>query len=59
MVFVAFFHGCPMCYDPEKLNPLNKKKFGDLYKATKKREALIRKAGYNLIIKWECGHDDN
>ena len=55
----SFYHGCPLCFDPWKCNRVNKKKYGDLYLATKLREELIRKKGYNLVVKWECGHFDN
>lgn len=38
--------------DPEKINPISKTTFGELYKRTIEREEIIKSAGYNLIVKW-------
>ena len=51
----CMFHGCPKCYDENKINPIIKKQYKDLYKRTLDREQLIRSMGYNLITIWE--HD--
>jgi len=48
-----FFHGNPKTYNKDDINPINKKKFGDLYKKTIDRENIIKNAGYNLITIWE------
>lgn len=48
-----FWHGNPKIYDPNDINPVKKKKYGDLYNKTIKRDALIKNLGYNLITKWE------
>jgi hypothetical protein len=48
-----FWHGNPEIYNQDDVNPVNKKKFGDLYKNTIERENNIKNAGYNLITIWE------
>ena len=48
-----FWHGNPTIYDSNKMNPLVKKTFGQLYQRTLEKEALIRAAGYNLVTIWE------
>lgn len=48
-----FWHGNPNKFDLNKINPCNKKTFGELYKKTLEREDLIKKAGYNLVTIWE------
>jgi hypothetical protein len=47
-----FFHGHPDFYNPNEINKVAKQKFGDLYKKTLEKEDIIKKAGYNLIVKW-------
>jgi len=47
------WHGNPEIYNKNDINPINKKKFGDLYKKTIERENIIKNAGYNLITIWE------
>lgn len=48
-----YFHGNPKKYSANDYNKLCKKTFGKLYFETKKKEKLIRKAGYSLITMWE------
>ncbi|XP_065208479.1 uncharacterized protein LOC135837206 [Planococcus citri] len=50
----CFWHGCPKCYTPNKVNTKNKQRMSDLYKKTLKRSENIKKAGYNLVEIWEC-----
>ena len=47
-----FFHGNPNLYNPNNMNKMIKKTFGELYQKTLKREKLIKSAGYNLVVKW-------
>jgi hypothetical protein len=50
----CLWHGCPMCYDGEELNPFNKHKMSFLYEKTQKREEILRKTGHSqLIVIWE------
>ena len=49
----SMWHGDPRVYKSTDINPVNKKLYGDLYSDTLKREELIKKLGYNLIIMWE------
>jgi len=49
----SFWHGNPNIYDPEDTNPVNKKKFGQLFKNTIKKEILIRNLGYNYYCIWD------
>ncbi|MDD4930681.1 MAG: hypothetical protein PHG66_00810 [Candidatus Colwellbacteria bacterium] len=50
----CYWHGCPMCFDPEKMNDISNKTFGKLHDKTLHREELIRSKGYNLVVMWEC-----
>lgn len=48
-----FWHGNPTVYESDKMNPLVKKTFGQLYQRTLDKENLIRSHGYNLVNIWE------
>ena len=47
-----FIHGHPDYYNPNDINKMIKKTFGELYQKTLEKERLIKSAGYNLITKW-------
>jgi len=48
-----FFHGNPAQYRPEDVNPVNKKTFGDLYRATLSKTETLEAAGYRVVWIWE------
>lgn len=48
-----FWHGNPIKYQPQDINPVSRKTYGDLYQKTIQRDQHIRNLGYNLIVKWE------
>ena len=48
-----FWHGNPNLYNPDKINPRNGKKFGELFKKTLHKELSCRQLGYNYICIWE------
>ncbi len=48
-----YWHGNPKLYNSNKLNKTNKKTYGELYQNTLKKEELIKKLGYNLVVIWE------
>lgn len=48
-----YWHGNPLIYDKDEINPSNKKTYGLLYEKTIIRENMIKMLGYNLIVKWE------
>ena len=50
----CLWHGCPICYDSEDINPLSGNKMCDLYKKTIDRVSKIESLGYNVIQKWAC-----
>jgi len=50
--FGFFWHGHPDYFNPEDMNPRNKQKFGDLYKATLNKISAIENAGFNLVFTW-------
>jgi len=54
-----FWHGNPLIFDPEKVNPMSNKKYGDLYIKTIKRDELIISKGYNLVTIWENDYRKN
>lgn len=50
----CFWHGCPVCYKDDQLNPKVKKTMGEIYKEHKKRMENIM-MDYNVVEIWE--HD--
>ena len=51
----CYWHGCPKCYhDRDKIIDRGDKTREDLFTATKKRTAYLRKAGYQVIECWAC-----
>lgn len=48
-----FWHGNPNKYDKKDINPVNKLKFGDLYKNTINRERYLKSLGYKVVSIWE------
>ncbi len=54
-LFRCVYHGCPVCYRDKSVRlPTSGKTVGQVYEATKKREKLIKEAGYELFTKWQC-----
>jgi len=49
----TWYHGHPDFYPADGINTRSKKTYGELYKKTIAREALIQSAGYHLIVMWE------
>jgi len=53
-----FFHGNPLLYDPDEINPLLKESYGDLYKKTIEKENYLKMyKGFELITIWESEFD--
>ena len=52
----CYWHGCRKCYpnDRNKIIDRGDKTREDLYIATKRRTAFLRKAGYRVIEAWAC-----
>lgn len=48
-----FWHGNPKTQDPNKINPFNKKTFGELYEATQNRRVDLEALGYKVVEMWE------
>lgn len=48
-----FHHGNPDIYPPHEINPLSKKTFGELYKATLEKQKRCEDAGYKYSSIWE------
>ena len=49
------WHGCPKCYpDRNRIIEHGGKTAEDLYQATKRRTAHLRKAGYKVVECWSC-----
>jgi len=53
IIYNNLWHGNPKLYNSDDINPVNKKKYGDLYNKTVEREKIIKENGYNLITIWE------
>lgn len=49
----SFWHGNPNIHNPNDVNPVTKKKFGQLFKNTIKKEILLRNLGYNYKCIWD------
>jgi hypothetical protein len=48
------WHGCPVCYSPEDVNPITKRSMRDLYARTKQKEELLDWVGFeHIIVIWE------
>ena len=51
----CYWHGCPKCYqDRDKIIDRGDRSREDLFQATKRRTAYLRKAGYKVIECWAC-----
>ena len=48
-----FWHGNPALYDADYINPVSKKRMGDLYNKTLERRQQIVNLGYNLVEIWD------
>lgn len=48
-----FWHGNPNTYNPEDINPIKNKTYGELYKETIELDNKIINYGYNLVVQWE------
>ena len=49
------WHGCPKCYaDRNQIIEHGEKTTEELYQATKRRTAHLRKAGYKVVECWSC-----
>lgn len=49
----CLYHGCKICFDENKFNPLTNMNYGDLYEKTIEREKFIKSQNYNLVTIWE------
>jgi hypothetical protein len=47
------WHGNPLIYKREDINPINKKPYGELYDETIKRENVLKLMGFKIITIWE------
>lgn len=54
----CFWHGCPKCFDPDRINNKNQKVMKDLCKKTLEISEKI-KCKYNLVEMWECDFNKN
>ena len=53
-----FFHGNPLIYKPDEINPLLKESYGDLYKKTIEKENLLKTyKHFEVITIWESEFD--
>ena len=51
----CYWHGCPKCYpDRNKIIERGDRTREDLFQATKRRTAYLRKEGYKVIECWAC-----
>lgn len=50
--FGTFWHGHPDYYNPNDINPINKKPFGKLYEETINKIRFLENSGFKVIYKW-------
>lgn len=48
----SFWHGNPEKYDPNDVNPISGKPYGELYNKTIRRDQMIKDMGYDLVVRW-------
>lgn len=48
-----YWHGNPKVFDQEKIHPIIKKTYGEIYQKTLQREQELKNAGYTIISIWE------
>lgn len=51
--FGSIWHGNPKIYNPDDINPINQKSYGELYKKTVEREKILKENGYKIISIWD------
>lgn len=51
-----FFHGNPMVYKKDDINPLLKETYGNLYNKTCSKEKIIIENGYKLVTIWQSDY---
>jgi len=52
-----FWHGNPEVFNPQDINPIVKKSYGELYSKTIMKISALISAGYNLVSIWEYDYD--
>ncbi|XP_032240657.1 uncharacterized protein LOC116619715 [Nematostella vectensis] len=53
----CFYHGCPMCFQPDTVNPLTNTTMQELREHTRATELRLKALGYNYEEVWECQFD--
>ena len=48
-----FWHGNPNIYKDDDINTITKCTYKELYEKTLKKEGILKKLGYNLVVIWE------
>jgi hypothetical protein len=48
-----YWHGNPNIFPQDRIHPVVKKTFGELYQRTVTLDERVRKNGYNLVVMWE------
>lgn len=48
-----FWHGNPMFYNSDDINPISERSYGELYLSTIKKKEILQSLGYNIIEIWE------
>ena len=48
-----FWHGNPKKFNPNAINPVSKKTYGELYQSTQIKKKKIIELGYNYVEIWE------
>jgi len=48
-----FWHGNPKTFNPSHMNPISKKTFGELHRATMEREQQLAELGYTIVVTYE------
>ncbi|GIX77426.1 uncharacterized protein CEXT_650391 [Caerostris extrusa] len=49
----CFYHGCPICYDPDSVHPLKGISMATVKEKTDKTSAVLRSKGFQVVELWE------
>ena len=50
----CLWHGCPKCYLPDTVNPVNETRMEELLEGTIRKIESFKKLGFQVEVKWEC-----
>ncbi|GIY03580.1 hypothetical protein CEXT_757411 [Caerostris extrusa] len=49
----CFYHGCPICYDPDSVHPLKGISMATVKEKTDMTSTVLRSEGFQVVELWE------